>query len=52
MEKRMEYRNQVQCANCYCTLYWVGNNSSWGITGELCYDCQKQAELEEDDYYD
>ncbi|EJG0999048.1 hypothetical protein ACLPIF_09695 [Providencia sp. Me1] len=32
------YENQIQCAECYCTLYFTGI----GVTGELCYDCQKE----------
>ncbi|WP_417511355.1 hypothetical protein [Methylophaga sp.] len=43
--------NQVQCANCYCTLYTVQEGrGGWGITGELCDCCQKKQQ-EEDDYY-
>ncbi|ELA9460656.1 hypothetical protein V3H47_20205 [Vibrio parahaemolyticus] len=36
------YENQIQCAECYCTLYFTGKNGPLGVTGELCYDCQKE----------
>ncbi|WP_186294755.1 hypothetical protein [Vibrio algivorus] len=44
---------QVQCAECYCTIYFT-DGSYWGITGELCYDCEKKKEayqylLDDDD---
>ncbi|EGQ8220200.1 hypothetical protein ACER1D_004021 [Vibrio alginolyticus] len=39
------YENQIQCAECLCTLYFTGENGAWGITGELCYDCQKEKDL-------
>lgn len=41
--------NQIQCANCACTLYFTGENGPSGMTGELCYSCQKE---KESNYYD
>ncbi|WP_419535286.1 hypothetical protein [Endozoicomonas sp.] len=37
---------QVQCAECFCTLYFV-TGGLYGITGELCDACQS-AKDEED----
>jgi len=47
--------NQIQCANCYCTLYFTGENGSSGVTGELCSSCEHEEEVrkhndEDDDY--
>jgi Zn-finger protein len=39
--------NQIQCANCYCTLYFTGNGAS-GVTGELCQSCQSTLQSEQD----
>ncbi len=39
--------DQVQCAQCLCTLYWT-NAGDGGVTGEICGTCQQ----EEDDWYD
>lgn len=41
-------KNQIQCANCLCTLYFV-DQGIWGVTGELCDSCRKE---EEDNYDD
>ncbi len=47
--------NQIQCANCYCTLYFTGEYGPSGTTGELCSFCQaeeeerQRAEEEDDD---
>ena len=41
----MEDEQQVQCANCLRTLYWV-ESAVWGITGELCSDCQAASDRE------
>jgi Zn-finger protein len=42
--------NQIQCANCYCTLYFTGNGASGvtGVTGELCQSCQSTLQSEQD----
>ncbi|WP_198597503.1 hypothetical protein [Enterovibrio norvegicus] len=34
--------NQIQCAECYCTLYFTGENGISGITGEVCDSCEKK----------
>ncbi|EJG1668940.1 hypothetical protein [Vibrio parahaemolyticus] len=39
------YENQIQCAECLCTLHFTGEDGPWGITGEQCYDCQKEKDL-------
>ena len=36
--------NQIQCANCYCTLYFTGENGASGTTGELCGSCEREDE--------
>lgn len=36
--------NQIQCANCYCTLYFTGEYGPSGTTGELCSFCQAEEE--------
>ncbi len=41
--------NQIQCANCYCTLYFTGENDVRGITGELCSSCESEQEQQYDD---
>lgn len=45
--------NQVQCAQCYCTLYFT-NGSYSGTTGEVCSSCQSKKDNQEyeDDYDD
>ena len=40
----------IQCENCYCTLYFTGEDGPSGFTGELCYECER--ELEYDDWDD
>lgn len=47
--------NQVQCANCLCTLYFTGEDGYSGTTGELCSSCQEQQDTDDglyDDDYD
>lgn len=41
--------NQIQCAECLCTLYFTGEDGPWGITGELCESCERQVDFEDDD---
>lgn len=41
--------NQIQCAECLCTLYFTGENGSSGVTGELCESCQQDHDNEDDD---
>lgn len=45
-------RNQIQCAECYCTLYFTGENGSSGVTGELCYDCENEYQQNQSDFDD
>jgi hypothetical protein len=40
---------QIQCAECYCTLYFTGTPYG-GVTGELCSTCQKKKD--DNDKYD
>lgn len=42
--------DQVQCAECLCTLYFV-EEGVWGITGELCDSCERK-NREEGAFYD
>ncbi|GLO60526.1 hypothetical protein MACH09_10340 [Vibrio sp. MACH09] len=44
----MSYK-QVQCTECFCALYFTEEDETWGITGELCYDCQREQETKEED---
>jgi len=44
--------NQVQCANCYCTLYFTSENGPSGVTGEVCSSCQSKDNSELANYFD
>lgn len=40
----MTNRKQIQCAECYCTLYFT-DGSYGGVTGELCSSCKDQKDI-------
>ena len=42
---------QIQCAKCYCTLYFTNGNYS-GTTGEICSSCQAEKDNNDVNYYD
>jgi len=44
----MTNQQQVQCANCLTHLYSV-DGGVWGVTGEICTDCQAEANQEDYD---
>ncbi|MDA3924012.1 MAG: hypothetical protein PF904_04845 [Kiritimatiellae bacterium] len=41
--------NQIQCESCYCTLYFTGEDEPSGTTGELCWSCQTEQDVDDGD---